>query len=72
MIDPLSTKRIEAPIAELRRRYTIVIVTQQAVRVSQRTALFHMGEMLMVGPTEQIVTQPCKASTRDHVSCRSG
>lgn len=43
VIDPLSTKRIEAPIAELRRRYAIVIVTQQAVRVSQRTALFHMG-----------------------------
>jgi phosphate transport system ATP-binding protein len=74
-IDPVATERIEALIAELRQRYAIVIVThnmQQAARVSQRTAFFHMGEMLEVGPTEQIFTQPREARTRDYISGRFG
>src|SRR3546814_15696642 len=74
-LDPIATARIEELIAELRENFTIVIVThsmQQAARVSQRTAFFHLGELVEVGDTEQIFTNPGDSRTQGHIPGRFG
>jgi phosphate transport system ATP-binding protein len=74
-LDPIATARIEELIDELRANYTIVIVThnmQQAARVSQRTAFFHLGELVEEGPTEQIFTMPREKRTQDYITGRFG
>ena len=74
-LDPISTAKIEELIHELRRQFTIVIVThnmQQAARVSQRTAFFHLGELIEVGDTPQIFTNPRVQRTQDYITGRYG
>jgi phosphate transport system ATP-binding protein len=74
-LDPIATARIEDLIDELRQNYTIVIVThnmQQAARVSQRTAYFHLGDLIEVGPTDQIFTNPGHRLTEDYITGRFG
>jgi len=74
-LDPLATARIEELIYELRGRYAIAIVThnmQQAARVSQRTAFFHLGVMVEQGPTEEIFTNPRVQRTSDYITGRYG
>ena len=68
-------KRIEELIDELRERYCIVIVThsmQQAARVSQRTAFFHLGKLVEYGDTERIFTNPEDTRTQDYITGRFG
>jgi phosphate transport system ATP-binding protein len=74
-LDPISAAKIEELIHELRLRFTIVIVThnmQQAARVSQRTAFFHLGELIEVGNTSQIFTNPHVQRTQDYITGRYG
>lgn len=74
-LDPIATARIEELIDELRGRYAIVIVThsmQQAARVSQRTAFFHLGTMVEYGPTSDIFTNPREVRTKDYITGRYG
>ena len=74
-LDPIATARIEELIHELRGRYAIVIVThnmQQAARVSQRTAFFHLGELIEYGETSQIFTNPGVPRTKDYITGRYG
>jgi phosphate transport system ATP-binding protein len=74
-LDPASTARIEDLIFELRRNYTIVIVThnmQQAARVSDSTAFFFQGKLIEVGPTEQLYTRPAVKHTEDYITGRFG
>jgi phosphate transport system ATP-binding protein len=74
-LDPIATARIEDLIGELREQYTIVIVThsmQQAARVSQRTAYFHLGDLIEVGETEMIFTNPLHQLTEDYITGRFG
>jgi phosphate transport system ATP-binding protein len=74
-LDPVATARIEDLIDELREQYAIVIVThsmQQAARVSQRTAYFHMGRLVEVGSTDQIFTNPQHRLTEDYITGRFG
>ena len=74
-LDPVATARIEELIHELKGRYAIVIVThnmQQAARVSQRTAFFHLGQLIEYGPTSDIFTNPHEARTRDYITGRYG
>lgn len=74
-LDPIATARIEELIDELRGRYAIVIVThsmQQAARVSQRTAFFHMGKMVEYGRTSDIFTNPREERTKDYITGRYG
>ncbi|MFT5775091.1 MAG: phosphate transport system ATP-binding protein [Hyphomonas sp.] len=74
-LDPVATARIEELIDELRKRYCIVIVThsmQQAARVSQRTAFFHLGELVEMGETDQIFTNPRERRTEDYITGRYG
>ncbi len=74
-LDPIATARIEELIDELRQSYTIVIVThsmQQAARVSQFTAFFHLGEIVEVGATEKIFTAPANALTQGYITGRFG
>ena len=74
-LDPIATARIEELIHELRGRYAIVIVThnmQQAARVSQRTAFFHLGELIEYGETTQIFTNPRVPRTKDYITGRYG
>ena len=74
-LDPISTAKIEELIHELRQQFTIVIVThnmQQAARVSQRTAFFHLGELIEVGDTSQIFTNPHVQRTQDYITGRFG
>lgn len=74
-LDPISTAKIEELILELRRQYTIVIVThnmQQAARVSDRTAFFLMGEVIEVGPTGRIFKAPRDKRTEDYITGRFG
>jgi phosphate transport system ATP-binding protein len=74
-LDPIATAVIEDLIDELRRQFTIVIVThsmQQASRVSQRTAYFHLGDLIEVGPTAQIFTNPNHQLTEDYITGRFG
>jgi len=74
-LDPIATAKIEQLIDELREQYTIVIVThsmQQAARVSQRTAYFHLGRLVEVGDTAQVFTKPLHKLTDDYISGRFG
>ena len=74
-LDPIATARIEELIHELRGRYAIVIVThnmQQAARVSQRTAFFHLGQLVECGATSDIFTNPREERTRDYITGRYG
>jgi phosphate transport system ATP-binding protein len=74
-LDPIATARIEELIDELRERFTIAIVThsmQQAARVSQRTAYFHLGRLIEVGETDQIFTNPRHRLTEDYITGRFG
>jgi phosphate transport system ATP-binding protein len=74
-LDPIATAKVEDLIHELKAKYTIVIVThnmQQAARVSDRTAFFYMGELVEVGPTEQIFTNPREQRTEDYVTGKFG
>jgi phosphate transport system ATP-binding protein len=74
-LDPIATARIEELISDLRANYTIIIVThsmQQAARVSQRTAFFHLGVLVEEGPTETIFTNPTDKRTLDYITGRFG
>jgi phosphate transport system ATP-binding protein len=74
-LDPIATARIEDLIDELRESYAIVIVThsmQQAARVSQRTAYFHLGELIEVGDTDRVFTNPRQRLTEDYITGRFG
>jgi phosphate transport system ATP-binding protein len=74
-LDPIATARIEELIGELKGRYAIVIVThsmQQAARVSQRTAFFHLGKMVEYGRTSDIFTNPLEERTKDYITGRYG
>ena len=74
-LDPIATARIEELIDELRQNYTIVIVThsmQQAARVSQKTAFFHLGDLIEQGETPQIFTNPQDEKTQGYITGRFG
>jgi len=74
-LDPVASAKIEDLIDELRANYAIAIVThnmQQAARVSQRTAYFHMGDLVEVGPTDLIFTNPQQKLTEDYITGRFG
>ena len=74
-LDPIATARIEELMEELRQNYTIIIVThsmQQAARVSQRTAFFHMGTLVEEGDTTSIFTNPKDQRTQDYITGRFG
>jgi len=74
-LDPIATAKIEELIHELRGRYAIAIVThnmQQAARVSQRTAFFHLGELVEYGRTSEIFTNPGEQRTQDYITGRYG
>lgn len=74
-LDPIATAKIEELIHELRGRYAIVIVThsmQQAARVSQRTAFFHLGKVVEYGQTSDIFTNPREEKTKDYITGRYG
>jgi len=74
-LDPIATAKVEELIDELRENFTIVIVThsmQQAARVSQRTAFFHLGKLIEVGDTEQIFTNPQHPLTQGYITGRFG
>ena len=74
-LDPIATARIEELIDELHQNYTIVIVThsmQQAARVSQHTAFFHLGKLVEYGDTEMIFTSPRDSRTQDYITGRFG
>ncbi len=74
-LDPVASARIEDLIDELRANYAITIVThnmQQAARVSQRTAYFHMGDLIEVGPTDLVFTNPQQRLTEDYITGRFG
>ena len=74
-LDPISTSKIEELAMELKTRYTIVIVThnmQQAVRISDRTAFFLIGELIEYGETEKLFSQPENQKTEDYITGRFG
>ena len=74
-LDPIATARIEELIEELKKKYTIVIVThsmQQAARVSDRTAYMHMGELVETGFTKNIFSNPQHQKTQDYITGRIG
>ncbi len=74
-LDPISTAKVEELIRELKKDYTIVIVThnmQQAARVSDHTAFFYMGEMVEYGDTKKIFTHPDKEATQNYITGRFG
>jgi len=74
-LDPIATARIEELLDDLKSHYTIVIVThnmQQAARVSQRTAFFHLGHLVEEGPTEVIFNNPKDQRTQDYITGRFG
>ncbi len=74
-LDPISTSRIEELAMQLKERYTIVIVThnmQQAVRISDRTAFFLLGELIECGETEKLFSQPENQRTEDYITGRFG
>ena len=74
-LDPIATAKIEELILDLRGNYAIVIVThnmQQAARVSQRTAFFHLGKLIEQGPTTEIFTNPKEERTKDYITGRYG
>jgi len=74
-LDPIATLRVEDLMRELRQHYTIIIVThnmQQAARVSDRTALFWLGELIEEASTAQLFTRPAQKMTEDYISGRVG
>ena len=74
-LDPIATAKIEELIDELRENFTIIIVThsmQQAARVSQRTAFFHLGHLVEEGATETMFTTPRERRTQDYITGRFG
>ncbi len=74
-LDPIATARIEELILELKKEFTIVIVThnmQQAARMSDDTAFFYLGELIEFGPTKKIFTNPAQKRTEDYVTGRFG
>jgi phosphate transport system ATP-binding protein len=74
-LDPIATQRIEELVYQLKRDYTIVIVThnmQQAARVSDHTAFFWLGRLVEFGATEKIFTNPTEKLTEDYVTGRFG
>ena len=74
-LDPIASARIEDLIDELRANYAIAIVThnmQQAARVSQRTAYFHLGDLVEIGPTDLVFTNPQQRLTEDYITGRFG
>jgi len=74
-LDPIATARIEELIDELRGNYCIIIVThsmQQAARVSQLTAFFHLGRLIEVGDTDEVFTNPQEKRTQDYITGRFG
>jgi len=74
-LDPIATSKIEDLIGELKREYTVVIVThsmQQAARISEYTAFFHLGEIVEVGSTNDIFTRPKEKRTEDYITGRFG
>jgi phosphate transport system ATP-binding protein len=74
-LDPIATAKVEDLIGELKQNYCIIIVThsmQQAARVSQRTAFFHLGTLVEEGPTTTIFTNPVDKRTQDYITGRTG
>ena len=74
-LDPVSTSKIEDLVTELKQRYTIVMVThnmQQAVRISDQTAFFLLGEVVEYGSTEKIFSMPKDKRTEDYITGRFG
>jgi phosphate transport system ATP-binding protein len=74
-LDPIATARVEELMIELKERYTLVLVThnmQQAARVSDRTAFFHLGTLVEIGPTDRIFTNPRESRTEDYVTGKFG
>jgi phosphate transport system ATP-binding protein len=74
-LDPIATQRIEELIYELKKDYTIIIVThnmQQAARISDFTAFLYMGELIEYGPTHDIFTNPREERTESYVTGRFG
>ncbi len=74
-LDPIATAKIEELVDELKQSYTIVIVThnmQQAIRVSDFTAFFYLGELIEHGATEQVFTRPTRRETEDYVTGKYG
>ena len=74
-LDPISTTKIEDLMEELKKKYTVVVVThnmQQAARVSDSTAFFYMGEMVEFGDTKKIFTNPDKVETQNYITGRFG
>ena len=74
-LDPIATAIIEDLIDDLKKKFTIVIVThsmQQAARVSDYTAFFHLGKIIEFGETEQIFTNPKLKQTQDYITGRFG
>ncbi|MGQ5523790.1 phosphate ABC transporter ATP-binding protein PstB [Chitinimonas sp. PSY-7] len=74
-LDPISTAHIEELVHELKQDYTIAIVThnmQQAARVSDVTAYMYLGELMEVGPTDQIFTKPARKETEDYITGKFG
>ena len=74
-LDPISTSKIEELAMQLKEQYTIVIVThnmQQAVRISDRTAFFLLGELIECDDTQQLFSQPQDKRTEDYITGRFG
>lgn len=74
-LDPIATSIVEELIHELKTKFTIVIVThnmQQAARVSDRTAFFHLGDLVEISPTDQLFTNPQNKRTEDYITGRYG
>jgi phosphate transport system ATP-binding protein len=74
-LDPISTGKIEEALTDLKRQYTIVLVTnntKQAARIADKTAFFLMGELVEIGPTERIFTAPTQKQTDDYITGRFG
>ena len=74
-LDPIATAKVEELMEQIREKYTIVIVThsmQQAARVADKTAFFHLGELVEEGPTEKIFTNPENDRTQAYISGRIG
>jgi phosphate transport system ATP-binding protein len=74
-LDPISTAKIEVALTELKKKYTIILVTnntKQAARISDETAFFLMGELIEVGPTDGVFTAPKQQKTDDYVTGRFG
>jgi len=74
-LDPISTSKVEELAMELKQNYTIIMVThnmQQAARISDKTAFFLLGELVEMGPTEQVFSTPVDKRTEDYISGRFG